>query len=150
MTSKERVLERERQRGRLAARELQQNAENMTGAELHEADDRVPHFAAACKHKNMLERRIGFVCKSTAGRMVKLVQPYDSSIYTMEPEDMPAQWGMKWSTNPKDALPFIGISTSPYNEGECCTEDGIVYRSKLNANVFRPSAYPAGWEVVEM
>jgi hypothetical protein len=150
MTSKERVLERERQRGKHDAQEVQQNAESMTGTELYAADDCIPSFTAACKHKNMLERPVGFTCKSPGGRVVRLLQPYDSETYPLEPEDLPAQWGFKWSTDPSKAQPFIAISTSPYNEGECCTENGVVYRSKLNANVFRPSAYPSGWEVVEM
>ena len=32
----------------------------------------------------------GFVCKSSAGRVVRLLQPYDSNIYTGEPEELPA------------------------------------------------------------
>lgn len=150
MTSKERVLERERQRGKHDAQEVQKNAESMTGTELYAADDCIPSFTAACKKMNMLERSIGFTCMSPSGRVVRLLQPYDSETYPMEPEDLPAQWGFKWSTDPHKARPFIAISTSPFNKGECCTEDGVVYRSKMDNNVFRPSAYLSGWEVVEM
>ena len=146
MTSKERVLERERQRGRAAAQEVQTKAPEMTGTELYAVDDCIPRFAAACAKMNMLERPVGFVCKSTAGRVVRLLQPYDSTIYTQEPEELPAQWGFVWSTDPAKALPFVAISTSPFNTGECCTEDGVVYRSKMDNNVHAPSAYPDGWE----
>ena len=149
MTSKERVLERERQRGRVAAQEVQEKANAMTGTELCAVDDRIPRFTEACKRKNMLDRPIGFVCKSTAGRVVRLIQPYDSTIYTQEPEELAAHWGFKWSTDPKKALPFVAISTSPYNEGECCTFDGKTYASTFNGNTHSPAAYPAGWEVVE-
>lgn len=148
MTSKERVLERERQRGRAAAQEIQTKAPEMTGTELYAADDRIPRFAAACVKLNMLERPVGFVCKSTAGRVVRLLQVYDSTIYTQEPEELPAQWGFVWSTDPAKALPFVAISTSPYNTGECCTEDGKTYRSKYDGNVHAPSAWPDGWEEV--
>ena len=75
MTSKERVLERERRRGYEAAKVVQTNAENMTGTELYAVEDRIPNFKAACAKQNMLERPIGFVCKSTAGRAVRLIQP---------------------------------------------------------------------------
>lgn len=149
MTSKERVLERERQRGFEAATALQANAENMTGTELYAAEDRIPAFAAACAKKNMRERPAGFVCRSSAGRVVKLIQPYDSETYKQEPEELHAQWGFKWSTDPAKALPFIAISTSPYNTGECCSENGEVFRSKIDANVHAPSAYPQGWDKVE-
>lgn len=148
MTSKERVLERERQRGRAAAHEVQEKANAMTGTELCAVDDRIPRFAEACKVKNMLDRPIGFVCKSTAGRVVRLIQPYDSAIYTQEPEELPAQFGFVWSTDPAKALPFISLATSPFNVGECCTEDGNVFRSVIDGNVWAPSSYPAGWESV--
>jgi hypothetical protein len=148
MTSKERVLQRERQRGLLAAREVQSRSADMTGTELNAAADRVPRFSAAAAKMNMLERPAGFVCKSSAGRVVKLLQPYDSDIYTQEPEELPAQWGFVWSQDPDKALPFVAIATSPYMKGDCCTEDGKTFRSKIDNNVHAPSAYPAGWELV--
>lgn len=149
MTSKERVLQRERDRGRLAAQEVQSKAETMTGTELYAVDDRIPRFAAAVANKNMLDRPAGFVCKSSAGRVVKLLQPYDSTIYTAEPEELPAQYGFVWSDDPAKALPFIALSTSPYMKGDCCTENEKTYRSLMDYNVYAPSAYPQGWEACE-
>lgn len=132
--------------GRANAQSLQAKAPEMTGTELYAADRDIPGFAAACTVKNMLERAAGFVCLSPAGRVVRLIQPYDSTIYTQAPEDLPAQWGFVWSTDPAKALPFVAISTSPYNKGDCCTEDGVIYRSTIANNVYSPAAYPAGWE----
>lgn len=148
MTSKERVLKREYDRGRVAAMEVQERSPNMTGTELYAVDDRIPQFKKAVEKMNMLYRPAGFVCKSSAGRVVKLLQPYDSSIYTQEPEDLPAQYGFVWSDDPAKALPFVAISTSPYMKGNCCTENGNTYRSTIDNNVWTPSAYPAGWEAV--
>ena len=148
MTSKERVLKREYDRGRIAAQEVQEKSPNMTGTELYAVDDRIPRFAEAAKKQNMLKRTIGFVCKSTAGRVVRLIQNYDSDIYTQEPEELPAQWGFAWSTDPAKALPFVAMSTSPYNKDDCCTEGSKVYRSTLDNNAWSPSAYPQGWEEV--
>ena len=150
MTSKERVLKREYDRGRIAAQEVQEKSPDMTGTELYSVDDRIPRFAEAVKKQNMLKRPIGFVCKSSAGRVVKLLQPYDSTIYTQEPEELPAQWGFVWSQDPAKALPFVAIATSPYMTGDCCTDDGSTYRSTIDNNVWAPSAYPAGWEQVEV
>lgn len=150
MTSKEKVLKREYDRGRLAALEVQDKSSGMSGTELNAVDDRIPQFSRAVKQKNMLDRKAGqedgFVCKSTAGRVVRLIQNYDSDIYTAEPEDLPAQWRFVWSTDPAKALPFVAISTSPYGTGDCCTENGTTYRSTIDNNVWAPSAYPAGWE----
>lgn len=148
MTNKEKVLNRERQRGYEAAKLIQTNADTMTGTELYAADDRIPSFAAAVQKMNMLDRPIGFTCKSSAGRVVRLLQVYDSDIYTQEPEELPAQWGFKWSTDPAKALPFVAISTSPYMLGDCCSVDGVVYRSAMDNNVWNPLDYPSGWEEV--
>ena len=153
-TAKERVLQRERDRGKLAAEEVQNKSSEMTGTQLNTVEDRIPHFDQAVKRMNMLERKAGmtdgFVCKSSQGRVVRLLQNYDSEVYPQEPEELPAQWGFVWSDNPQHAKPFIALSTSPYMTGNCCSENGIVYRSLMDNNVHAPSAYPAGWEVCEI
>lgn len=141
-------LEIMRARGYEDALSLQTRAPDMSGTELYAEEDVIPAFAEAVKRKNMLEREVGFVCRSTAGRVVRLLQKYDSTIHTSEPEELPAQWGFVWSTDPAKALPFIALSTSPYNEGDCCSENGVVYRSKIDNNVWAPSGYPVGWEEV--
>ena len=148
MTSRERVLKREYDRGRMAAMEVQERSPDMNGTELYAVDDRIPQFKEAVKNQNMLTRKVGFVCKSSAGRVVRLIQNYDSTIYTQEPEELPAQYGFVWSDDPAKALPFVAISTSPYMKGNCCTENDAVYRSKIDNNVHAPSAYPDGWEAV--
>lgn len=137
-------------KGRSDALDLQSRSADMDGTQLYAEDTKIPEFQAAKATKNMLEREPGFICKSTAGRVVKLIQKYDSDIYTDEPEQLPAQWGFVWSTDPAKALPFVAISTSPYGIGECCTENGKVYRSTIENNVWAPSAYPQGWEEVSI
>lgn len=148
MNSKDYVLETMKRYGKAAAQSVQSHAAGMTGTELNAEAAYIPAFTAACQKMNMLQRPIGFVCKSSAGRVVKLLQVYDSSVYTQEPEELPAQWGFVWSDNPAHALPFVAISTSPYMKGNCCTEDGKVYRSLIDNNVYAPSAYPHGWEAI--
>ena len=135
--------------GRANALALQDKAADMTGTELYAQDGDIPTFAAAVKNSNMLDRSAGFVCRSSAGRVVRLVQPYDSTVYTQEPEELPAQWGFKWSTDPAKALPFLASATSPYNKGDCCTDGGKVWRSTMDSNVWSPTAYPQGWEEVQ-
>lgn len=132
--------------GRADALALQSEAPTMTGTQLYTAEGKIPAFSAAVANENMLNRAAGFVCRSTAGRVVRLVQPYDSIIYTQEPEELPAQWGFAWSTDPAHALPFVALATSPYGKGDCCTEGGKTWRSTIDNNVWSPSAYPAGWE----
>lgn len=149
MLDKNSVLALIKEQGKQDAQALQDRAENMSGTELYEEKGKIPEFSAAIAKANMLDRPIGFVCRSSSGRVVKLLQNYDSTIYTQEPEELPAQWGFKWSTDPLEALPFVAISTSPYDTGDCCTDEGVTYRSKIDNNVWRPSEYAQGWEVVE-
>lgn len=137
-------------KGKADAADLQARSSTMTGTQLYAEEEKIPDFLAAKAGMNMLQRPVGFVCKSTAGRVVKLLQVYDSSIYPQEPEELPAQWGFKWSTDPAKALPFIALSTSPYGKGECCTEGDKIYRSTIDNNVWAPSAYPQGWEEVSI
>ena len=146
MTDKELVLDTMRRYGKAAARAVQEQADSLTGTELNGEADYIPDFAAACERMNMLERPVGFVCKSTAGRVVKLLQVYDSAIYTQEPEELSAQWGFVWSTDPAHALPFIALSTSPYNTGDCCTHEGRVWRSGQDGNVWAPGTVGVIWE----
>lgn len=152
MTSKERVLKREYDRGRMAAQEVQERSPAMNGTELNAVDDRIPRFAEAVKKQNMLYRKAGqedgFVCKSSAGRVVRLIQNYDSDTFTAEPEDLPTQWRMVWSTDPAKAKPFISSSTSYYNTGDCCLNAaGEARRSKIDVNTFDPDVSPQFWEI---
>lgn len=146
MTSRELVLDALRRMGAERAALLQTRAAELTGTELYAEEGYLPSFAAARARKNMLERPIGFVCRSTAGRVVSLLQPYDSDTYPQEPEELAAQWRFKWSTDPRHALPFEKITNSPYNKGDCCIWEDRVRRSKTDSNTYSPEEYPDGWE----
>lgn len=138
------VLELFQRMGETVARSLQQNAPNMTSTEIIAAEDFLPDFNP---NRQYLNFSAGYICRTPDGNVVKLLQPYDSLIYPEPPEQLPAQWGFHWSTDPKKAKPFMKISTSPYNKGECCVFEGKVWRSVLaSANVYSPSEYPQGWE----
>jgi hypothetical protein len=148
MTDRELVLETLKRYGKMIAQDVQNRSSEMTGTELNAEQSFIPSFIAACEKMNMLNRPVGFVCKSSAGRVVKLLQIYDSTVYTQEPEELSAQWGFVWSDDPAHALPFVAISTSPFMKGNCCTEGDGTFRSLIDNNVHAPSAYPQGWEQV--
>lgn len=146
MTNKEFVLNTMKKYGKMVAESLQEKASEMTGTELYEEDAFIPDFDATRQYLNY---PVGYVCKSASGRLVKLLQTYDSTVYTGQPEDLPAQWGFYWSTNPSKALPFVSIATSPYMFDDCCTWEGNVYQSVMDNNTWSPTDYPDGWKVVE-
>lgn len=150
MTSKEYVLDTMKKYGKATAEALQLKAPEMTGTELYDEYGYIPSYYAALAKCNMLERKAGFICRSPQGRVVKLLQPYDSNVYTGEPEELPAQYGFVWSKNPNHALPFEAISTSPYNVDECAVgNDGKVYASTIDGNVWEPTSAPQFWRVAE-
>ena len=150
MTEKELILETLRRMGEIIAVGVQTRSAEMNGTQLNAEREYIPRFADAVKTKNMLTRKAGqtdgFVCKSTAGRVVRLIQNYDSSVHTGEPEELSAQWRFVWSTDPKKALPFIALSTSPFATGDCCTHDGHVWRSGQDGNVWAPGTVGVSWE----
>lgn len=149
MTDKEFVLTTMREYGMRRAQDLQETSEGMMGTELYEKEDYIPDFSAAVAKKNMLERKAGktdgFLCRSPAGRIVRLIQNYNSDTYPQEPEELPAQWGFYWSDDPKKALPFVAMSTSPYMTGNCCTHNGHVWQSGQDNNVWEPGTVNVKW-----
>lgn len=149
MTDKEFVLQVMRTSGLVSAQRVQADAASMTGTELNQEAEFIPDFQAAKDKANMLSRKAGqtdgFVCRSSAGRVVRLIQNYDSKVYTQEPEELPAQWRFVWSQDPAHALPFIALSTSPYATGDCCTYEGHVWQSGQNGNVWEPGSVGVKW-----
>ena len=150
-SDKEIVLQAMREYGLRKAQELQTASASMDGTQLYAQEDWIPDFQAARATQNMMTRNAGrkngFVCRSTAGRVVRLIQNYNSDERPGEPETLPAQWGFVWSADPRKAQPFVALADSPYNTGDCASADGMVYRSKADNNVWSPSEYPKNWEL---
>lgn len=150
MTDMEYVLKTMKRFGKAAAQSLQDRSPEMDGTQLYAEEEYIPSFAAAVAKQNMLTRKAGetdgFICKSSAGRVVRLIQNYDSETYTKEPEELPAQWRFVWSKDPQKALPFISLATSPYATGDCCTYEGHVWRSGQDVNTWAPGTVGVSWE----
>ena len=143
MTDKELVLTTMRKYGKAVAENLQERVPEMNGTEIIAEEEFFPDFDPARQYLNY---PAGYVCKSALGNAVKLIQPYDSTIYTQQPEELSAQWGFYWSTDPKKAKPFVAISTSPYMTGDCCTNNGHVWKSGQDNNVWEPGTVGVNWE----
>ena len=143
MTDKELVLTTMRKYGKAVAENLQERAPEMNGTEIIAEEEFLPDFDPARQYLNY---PAGYVCKSALGNAVKLIQPYDSTIYTQQPEELSAQWGFYWSTDPKKAKPFVAISTSPYMTGDCCTNNGHVWKFGQDNNVWEPGTVGVNWE----
>lgn len=153
-TDKELVLQAMREYGRSKAAQLQEASAEMTGTELYAQEQYIPDFQAAKAAMNMSQRKVGendgFLCRSTAGHVVRLIGSYDSDVWPGEPETLLSQWKFVWAKDPKKARPFLALSTSPYDTGDCCTypaEDETlhVYRSGQDGNVWPPRTLNVQW-----
>ena len=149
MTSKERVLQREWERGRAAARDLAARtvSESLTGTAIIAEEDHIPLWREDAVY--------------TAG-MIGWPVRHDGQVYTIlqahtpannpgsYPKDLPAIYSIKHTTDPAKAKPYQppNGTSGVYNMGDCCTEDGKTYRSKQNSNVWSPKEYPDWWEEV--
>src|SRR5699024_8469156 len=113
MTDKELVLQVLQDYSRDKAAALQADQVNTTGTELDAQEQYIPDFQAAKAAMNMSQRKVGendgFLCRSTAGHVVRLIGSYDSDVWPGEPEELPAQWKFVWSKDPKKARPFVAI-----------------------------------------
>lgn len=150
MESKEYVLDKMRDIGLKAAENLQTVAPELDGTALIDNEDDIPEFNPD-KHQ-YLNWNTGEVVRDD-GQVWQLIQPYDSNIYKDHPKDMRAQWGLCHTKNPLKAKPYVEPlgQSGMYMKDECCiAEDGDVYRSKIDNNVWPPTGYPDGWEEVEI
>lgn len=65
------------------------------------------------------------------------------------PDNAPTLWE---DLNYKDGhriIPEVITVGLAFGEGECGWWKDVLYRSKINANVYTPEQYALGWEVVE-
>ena len=63
------------------------------------------------------------------------------------PDNAPALWE---NINYRDGyriIPETITATLAFSEGECGWWGDVLYRSRINGNVYTPAEYPAGWEV---
>lgn len=142
MTDQELVLSVLRSYGKQQAQTLQKEAPDLTSDEIVDRSDFVPDFNASRQYLNF---KPGYICKSELGNVVRLIQPYDSLIYPQQPEELVAQWGFYWSTDPTKAKPFLSSATSPYDEEDCCLFEDHIWRSTMANNTYSPADYPTGW-----
>ncbi len=83
------------------------------------------------------------------GQVWECAQAHDNANNPdIEPSKSPAQWFAYHSKDPADAKPYVPVQGAhdAYQKGEYCIYEGAVWLSKINANTWTPTDYPAGWE----
>ena len=144
MTSKDRVLQRERDRGRAAALNLAGRAADMTGTALIAEQGHIPAW-----------REDGVYTADHVGFPVQ----YDDQVYTIlqphtpahnpgsYPADLPAIYSIKHTTDPKRAKPYMAPSgtSGMYMADDCCTYEGHAWRSEQDNNFWAPGTPGVKW-----
>ena len=147
MESKEYVLSKMREVGLNSATLFQEKAPEMDRTQIIDKEDSIPDFNPELhQYLNWNKGE----CVRDNNQVWQLLQPYDSNTYKEHPENLRAQWSLCHTKDPAKAKPYVqSLGTSGmYMKDECCTENGKVYKSKIDNNVWTPSGYPAGWEEV--
>ena len=149
MESKEYVLNKMKEVGLNSAVEFQKQAPELDGTAIIDREDDIPDFNPDVhQYLNWTKGE----CVRDNGQVWQLIQPYDSTVYKDRPENMRAQWSLCHTKDPLKAKPYVAPfgQSGMYMIDECCTENGKVYRSKVDNNVWEPTGYPAGWEEVDL
>lgn len=132
--------------GRRQALALQAAAPAMTGTEIIAEESKIPAWDGSRDYSGW---KAGFPV-TDEGQVWALIQPHNAAHYPGRPSGLRALWGLAHTTDPAKAKPWIAPygTSGLYMAGECCTENGVVYRSVQDNNPYAPSAYPAWWEVI--
>ena len=65
------------------------------------------------------------------------------------PDNAPTLWADLSYKDGYRIIPETITVTEAFAEGECGWWDGVLYRSKVNGNVYTPAVYPDNWEKAE-
>lgn len=153
MTNKELVLDSLRRMAKAEATVLRTKsvAGEITDTEVIDAEEYVPDFSPTTDYSNT---PAGSPIKDD-GQVWSLIQPHNASHYEGRPATLRALWGLKHTTNPLKAKPYVAPhgTSGMYLQGECCTDPeaadpAAVYRATQTTS-YAPHDYPAAWEIVK-
>ena len=83
------------------------------------------------------------------GQVYKLWQQHDATQQAdWSPDQAVSLWDVCHTTDPAKAKPYTAPqgTRGSWQEGECCVEEGRVWRCKQNDTVYPPSQLPDSWE----
>lgn len=136
-------------RGRADALDLRSRAPELDGTGVIAEERKVPVFDPA---KDYTGWTAGSPVKELVGgeyQVFQLITPHNAAHYPgSTPASTPALWSICHTTDPLKAKPYLppNGTSGLYMAGECCTENGHVYRHKGDNGAYSPGEYPDNWE----
>ena len=143
--SKEMILGIVRAQGRADALDLRQRAKDLDGTAIIAERAKAPAWQA---DKDYSAWPVGAPVRDE-GRTYGLIRPHNAAHYPdTRPATLPALWSLKHTKDPARAEPYLAPNgqSGMYMNGECCTEEGHVWRCLQDGTAFPPSQLPVAWE----
>lgn len=131
------------------AQVLRSEAASLDGTELINREASVPNFVA---DKDYSEWPIGAPVIDEDQVWI-LIQPHNAAHYDGRPSTLRALWGLCHTKNPAKAKAWVDPygTSGMYMKDECYKdENGQVWRSLVDNNVYTAEAYAVNWENVEV
>jgi len=144
-TIKDRQLAKAFERGKADALDLRTRSVTMDGTGIIAEERKAPEFDPEKDYTNW---PVGAPVRE-GEQVFKLLQPHSAANYPgSTPSNTPALWSICHTTDPAKAKLYVApLGTSGlYMTDECCTENGRVYRSKVDNGAYSPSEYPDNWD----
>ena len=146
MAAKDRVLARERARGRADALDLAGRAPDLDGTAIIAEEDHIPAWGETAVYTADM---IGWPVQDD-GQVYTILQAHTPANNPgVRPADLPAIYSRQNTSDPARAKPWMAPAgtSGVYVRGNCAVDEGHVWRSTFDgSNVWRPTEYPAGWE----
>ena len=149
MTSKERVLQREHDRGKPVGRvqgkadalDLAQRAETMDGTAIIAEEQKVPLFVPGTDYSGCPKGTpIGEVIDGEV-QIFTMITPVNTANYPgITPNTERSLFSLCHTTDPAKAKPWVPSqgTSGLYRLGECCTYNGHVWRNLFEGNQYPP------------
>ena len=155
MNSEERVLQRERDRGRSDALDLARRAPEMDGTAIIAEELKIPMFVPGADYSKCVAGSPIAEIVNGELQVFTMITPVNTAHYPgITPNTERSLFSLCHTKDPNKAKPYVdplGVS-GLYAKGECCTDPNYedpkqVFISKVDNNAYSPSAYMDNWEL---
>lgn len=137
MNSKDRVLQRERDRGRADALSLASVANELSGTDLINNEDKIPMWSENAVYTT---EHVGYPVQHN-NQVFTILQPHTPAHNPgVFPVDLPAIYSINHTTDPERAKEYVAPNgtSGMYMLNECCKRDGKTWVSLVDNNVWTP------------
>ena len=153
MTSKDRVLQRERDRGRSDALDLAGRASSMDGTAIIAEESKIPMFVPGADYSKCVAGSPIAEIVDGELQVFTMITPVNTAHYPgITPNTERSLFSLCHTKDPKRAKAWVApLGTSGlYSKDECCTDPNYedptqVFVSKVDNNAYSPSQYMANW-----